>query len=114
MNELAETVALIILGVAMYWFFILRPGKLHFWRLVAKYADDAYDHFKADTSWRVFEDGLPHISVSKVPKSEWLGPFRLTVPKLGGKTIFVFGRRLGFEQSQNELLNKFKERAKRL
>ncbi len=113
MNQLVETAILVIIGLAAYWFFMLRPGRLHFWRVLARHADEAYDHFRADTAWKVFEDGLPQDSESVVPNSEWLGPFRVTVPKLGGRTIFVFGRRLGFEQSQDELLSKFKDRRKR-
>ncbi len=108
MNELLEAAILVFIGLAMYWFFILRPGRLHFWRLVARRADDAYDYFRADTSWKVFEDGLPQDSESVVPNSEWLGPFRMRVPKLGGKTIFIFGKRLGFEESQNDLLSRLK------
>jgi len=70
--------------------------------------------FNADTSWKVFEEGLPENFRSNFPKSEWVGPFRLTVPKLGGKTIIVFGKRLDFERSQNEFLAKFKGGTKRL
>ncbi len=114
MKEAAEAAVLIIIGLAAYWFFILRPGRLHFWRVAAKYPDDAYGHFKADTSWKVFEEGLPENFRSNFPKSEWVGPFRLTVPKLGGKTIVVFGKRLDFERSQNEFLAKFKGGTKRL
>ncbi len=111
MQKAVEVALLVIVGLVMYWFFIVRPGRLHFWRVVARYPDDAYDYFKADTSWRIFEDRLPDNSRSAIPKSEWAGPFRLTVPKLGGKTILLFARRLDFEQSQNEFLTKFKRGA---
>ncbi len=114
MNKAAETAILIIIGLALFWFFVLRPGRLHFWRVVAKHADEAYDYFKAGTSWKVFEQGMPENFRSIVPKSEWAGPFRLTVPKLGDRTILVFGNRLDLEQSQNEFLSKYKARAKRL
>ena len=98
--------ALIILGIAVYWYLVLRPGRLGFWRLVAKHPDAAYDHFTANACWKVFADGLPPDYRSVVPRPDWVGPFRLVVPKLGGKAIKVFARASELENSQNELLNK--------
>lgn len=98
---------LIIIGVALYWFFILRPGRLDFWRLVAKHPDAAHDHFKADACWKVFEEDLPKNYRTIVPKPEWRGPFRLIVPKLGSKTIRVFGKYPDCKQSQDDFLVKF-------
>jgi hypothetical protein len=101
-----EIAPLILLGIAAYWFLVLRPGRLGFWRLVAKHPDAAYDHFKSNACWKVFEDGLPPNYRSIVPRSEWVGPFRLVVPKLGDKPIKVFGRASELEKSQNDLINK--------
>ena len=53
-----EIVIVLIAGAAIYWFFILRPGRLDFWRVVAKHPDAAYEHFKSDHCWRVFEEQL--------------------------------------------------------
>ena len=93
------------IGVAafLYWFFILRPGKLNFWAAAARQPDSVYDYFKSLPCWCVFEDGLPSDYRVTVPKSEWTGPFRLYVPRLG-KQIFVFGKHPGYIQAQDEYL----------
>lgn len=106
-----EVILLVILGVALYWFFILRPGRLDFWRVVAEHPDAAYEHFRSDPCWKIFEDQLPENYQILVPKSEWVGPFRLVVPKLQNKTIHIFGKHPTFEQSQNALLRKFAQSA---
>lgn len=102
-----EIIIFIIVGAAIYWFFILRPGRLDFWRVAAKRPDAAYEHFKSDPCWRVFEEQLPENYRSMVPKSEWVGPFRLIVPKLGNRTVHIFGKHPTFEKSQNDFLSKF-------
>jgi hypothetical protein len=102
-----EIVIVLIAGAAIYWFFILRPGRLDFWRIVAKHPDAAYEHFKSDHCWRVFEEQLPENYRSLVPRSEWVGPFQFIVPKLGNKTMYIFGKHPTFEKSQNEFLGKF-------
>ena len=94
-------------GLFLYWFLILRPGRLDFWRFVAKHPDAAYDHFKSDDCWKVFEDRRPENYREIVPKSEWAGPFRITVPKLRGKSVYIFGRKPDFNRSQDDFLNKF-------
>jgi hypothetical protein len=101
-----QIAALILLGIVAYWFLVLRPGRLSFWRLVAKHPDAAYDHFKSNACWKVFEDGLPPDYRTIVPRPEWAGPFRIVVPKLGGKAVKVFARASELEKSQNELVNK--------
>lgn len=101
-----EIVIVLIAGAAIYWFFILRPGRLDFWRVVAKHPDAAYEHFKSDHCWRVFEEQLPENYRSLVPKSEWVGPFQFIVPKLGNKTMYIFGKHPTFEKSQNDFLSK--------
>ena len=105
-----EIAVLIIAAVVSYWFFVLRPGRLNFWRLVAKHPDAAYDHFKADTCWKVFEDDLPKNYRTIVPKPAWRGPFRIVVPKLGSRTIRVFGKYPDFTQSQDDFFAKFTRR----
>jgi hypothetical protein len=100
-------IVVLLFGAALYWFFILRRGRLDFWKVAARNPDAAYDHFKSASCWKVFEGGLPEHYRSIVQKSEWVGPFRLFVPKLGGKQILVFGNHLSFEESQNEFLRRF-------
>jgi len=102
-----EIIALVILGAGVYWFFILRPERLDFWKVAARHPDAAYEHFRSDPCWKIFEEKLPEDYRSIVPKSEWVGPFWLVVPKLGNKTLHVFGKYPILEQSQNNFLSKF-------
>lgn len=104
---MTEIVLALVVGLALYWFFILRPGRIDFWKVAAQYPDAAYEHFKADATWIVFEGPLPNEYRTHVPRSQWVGPFMLVVPKLGNKTIRVFGKNASLEQSQNEFLRKF-------
>ena len=104
---MTEVVVALLIGAGLYWFFILRPGRIDFWKVAARNPDAAYEHLKAAPCWKVFEEGLPENYRSIVPKSEWVGPFRLWVPRLGGKQIVIFGKHPEFEQSQNDFLRKF-------
>ena len=91
----------------LYWFFILRRGRLDFWKIASKYPDEAYDLFISEDCWKVFEENLPDDHQSIVPKEDWTGPFRLRIPKLGNRMIHVFGKYPNFEKSQNEFMTKF-------
>jgi hypothetical protein len=93
----------------LYWYFILRPSSLDFWKLAGKYPDMAYDFFKSKDCWKVFENCLPHDYKDLVPSNEWAGPFRLWVPKLGNRMIFVFGERNNIEPSQKEFISKIRK-----
>lgn len=97
---------LMIVGGGLYWFFILRPGRLDFWRVAARHPDAAYEYFKADCSWKIFDDNLPEDFRSIVPTSDWVGPFRLIVPALGNKAVYIFGKRSTIEDSENDFLHR--------
>jgi hypothetical protein len=85
----------------------LRLHKRGFWSIASKHPDAAYDFFRANVCWRVFEEGLPKHYRKIVPKPHWSGPYHLIVPKIGHKTIHVFGKHPDFSRSQAEFLNKF-------
>ena len=102
-----EIILALVAGGFLYWLFVLRPGRLDFWRVTARHPDAAFDHLKAASCWKVFEEGLPDNYRSIVPKPEWVGPFKLSVPKLGGRLINVFGKYPELEQSQNEFMQIF-------
>ena len=105
-----ETVIITILILAvLYWFFILRPGRLDFWKVASKHPDLAYDFFVSKDCWQVFEDGLPDNYQTIIPPEEWVGPFRLWVPKLGNKMIHIFGRTRDYEEAQNDFMRKIRE-----
>lgn len=95
--------------IFLYYLFILRPGRLDFWKIASKCPDEAYKLFKSEECWKVFEEGLPYDLQSIVPKEDWTGPFRLRIPKLGNRMIYVYGKFPNFEKSQNEFMTKIKQ-----
>jgi len=97
--------AIVVLGF-LYWFFILRPGRIDFWSIAAKDPNSVYDYFKANNCWIIFEDGLPKDYRIKLPEGEWDGPYRLVIPKLGNKMIYVFGKEPDYRNSQKAFVNK--------
>ena len=101
MNEFIATLAVL---AGLYWLLILRPGRVEFWIVASKHPDAAYEHFKGDPCCVIFENHLPKDYRVLTPKRDWVGPFLLNVPKLGNKTIRIFGKRPAFEQSQNLFL----------
>lgn len=97
----------IAVALVLYWFVILRSGRVDFWRLVAKNPDAAYDHFRSHVCWVIFDNELSEHYRTLVPSAEWDGPFRLWVPKRGGIGIYVFGRVPDYERSQAEFMQHF-------
>jgi hypothetical protein len=97
---------LVVVGIAvlLYYLLLRRPGRLSFWKLASRYPDAAFDHFVSAPCWKVFEQELPASYREIVPSSEWDGPFRLWVPKLGGGMIYVFGKRSEYESSQDQFI----------
>ena len=102
-------IILAIAAVFLYWFFILRPGRLDFWKIAGKNPNAAYDHFMSNDCWMVFENDVPDDYRNIVPKDAWTGPFRICIPKLGNKMVHVFGKHPEFEHSQNVFLSQFTE-----
>jgi hypothetical protein len=100
-------VSIVIVMVFLYWLLILKPGRLGFWKLAGKYPDALYDHFTSDNCWTIFEDSLPANYRNMVPRNEWDGPFRLIIPKLGSKMIYIFGRNPDYRKSQQDFVNTY-------
>ena len=111
MKTIIISTLIVLCAVFLYWLFILRPGRLDFWRIAAKYPDDAYEHFLNHEDWKVFKSELPDNYRELVPKSDWTGPFRLWIPKLNNQVIYVFGRYPDFEKSQNKFVKSLKMNA---
>jgi hypothetical protein len=94
----------IVIAAFLYWYLISRPGKLHFWRAASKYPDAAYDFFLSKKCFKVFEGHLPKNYKDNLPSENWVGPFRLYVPKIGNRIVYVFGKVGEYEQSQDDFL----------
>jgi len=103
-----QWIILIVVLVMLYYFVILRPGRLDFWKLAAKQPDRAFEFFQQRDCWKVFIDRLEGGYKDALPPGEWDGPFRLTVPQLGGKIITIYGRIPEYETAQQEFINNVK------
>jgi hypothetical protein len=100
----------VVVLIFLYWLVVLRPGRLDFWRIASKYPDEAYDFFVSEQCWKVFQEVLPDGYRSLVPKEDWTGPFRLWIPKLRNKMIYIFGKYPDFERAQKEFIAKMRAR----
>lgn len=83
---------IVVLAVLYYFFVMKKHGNLDFWKIAAKYPDSAYHLFKAEDCWLIFEDKSLARNRNNFPPGEWDGPFKLSVPMLGGKMITVYGK----------------------
>lgn len=97
------------LGVIV-WLVWFRPMKAKFWRVAARNADVAYDYLQADDCWIVSEHPFDW---SKL-RSDVSGPYRLSVPKLDGQVVTIYGTIGEMEDSQRrfiEMLHKTNQSA---
>lgn len=84
----------VIIGLVVIfavWWFLNQPGNLSFWKLASRYPNQAYDWFVEEDCWIVLD---PHDSSARPrePQSDYTGPFLLSIPKLGGRMIRIYGR----------------------
>ena len=93
-----------VIFIFVYWFLILKPGKINFWKIISKYPDIAYDFFQTNKYFKIFNETLPDNYKSIVPKKYWTGPFRLWVPKIN-KMVYIFGKYPEFETEQEKFLD---------
>jgi len=92
-----DWVVIAVIAALLFWFSILRKGKLSFWKLAAKYPDLVYQHFLKEECW--FVDEVP----TNIDKEDIVGPFKLFVPKLG-RSITIYGIADQVDNSQAELM----------
>jgi hypothetical protein len=95
----------VFLIIAYYYVFIVKKGKLSFWRKAAKNPDFVYMQILQDGAW-IIDDGN-----TQIDKERFNGPFRLYVPLIG-KIVHFYGEIGKYEDSQktieakmNEILN---------
>lgn len=80
---------------------IMGTGNVPFWKVASQHPDDAFDWFMSEDCWVVLAPG------EKAPGSEFTGPFRLAVPKLGGQMIKVYGRDAEIDDSQRRFMERY-------
>lgn len=77
-------------------------GNLSFWKLAAKFPEEALEHVLNDPAWVVL-----HKSES-APGAGFTGPFLLAVPSLGS-TLKLYGREDQIEASQQRFIETYRE-----
>ncbi len=100
-------VLVVILAVA-YYFVILKPGRLDFWKVAGKHPDDVFEMFQKQDRWHVFFEKPGGGYKSALPPGEWDGPFMLAIPKLGGRRITVYGKVPEYEKAQQDFMDSMK------
>lgn len=89
-------------GSVLLWWFFLRRREPDFWKLAARYPDKAYEWFVDHEEWWVVD---PEGGPQPTPSGEkYDGPFIFWVPKLGGRSIMVYGLKGKMEDSQRTFL----------
>ena len=90
--------------ILIYYVSVLRHGRVDFWNLARKHPDLVYDSFRQSECWIVFLDKPPGGFKASLPPGEWDGPFKLAIPKLGGKIITIYGKVSEYEKAQQAFI----------
>jgi len=95
-------VVLGVVGIGMFSHFI---GSPNFWKLTRKHPERALQFFENNTDvWMVFYEKPAEGYSAHAPKSEWDGPFRISVPSVSNQLLVVYGRTDKYEASQKEFV----------
>ena len=97
--------AIIVAIVAIVWYLAFRAGKPSFWKTASRFPDEAYEWFRTEACWVIVDPADPS-SRAPEPPAAFSGPFRLSVPKLGGRVIKIYGRAHEIANSQEQFLRK--------
>jgi hypothetical protein len=96
----------LIIAILLFYIFLKRRGNFDFWKLIAKFPDEAYDFFINEGSWIVFVEKPGTNFQDALPEGEWDGPFRLVVPSIN-RIVYIFGRVPDYHESQKEFKKRF-------
>ena len=95
----------VVLGVAGIGLYFHFTGKPSFWKLTRKYPERALHFFENNPDvWMVFYEKPAEGYSAHVPKAEWVGPFRISVPRVSNRLLVVYGRADKLEASQEEFV----------
>lgn len=93
----------IFLAVVLIWRTIyVKHGNIGFWQLTGNQPDTAFEWIENRSDWIVLNPDDPKIEQFK-NDSDFVGPFKLYVPKLGGMTT-IFARATTIDESQKEFI----------
>lgn len=81
-------------GLAVFY---VKIGKLSFWKLAARFPEQALEHVSNDPAWVVIQE------TESAPGVGFTGPFLLVVPSLG-RTLKLYAREDQIEASQQRFI----------
>lgn len=93
---LLDVIPILIIIVFIAYYFFVKRGNISFWRKAKDNPNFVYKELIKDDAW-VIDDG-----VVEIDKNEFVGPFRLYVPKIN-KTVKFYGKVGKFEESQKRI-----------
>ena len=103
-----QWVLLAVVLVVVFCFIILKQGRRDFWKIASRHPDRMFEMFQEQSCWQVFLEKPEGGYKNKLPFGEWDGPFKLVVPKLGGKMITVYGKVPEYQEAQQEFMDSIK------
>ena len=97
-------IGILVIAVIVFLVIPYFRGSPRFWRLVGRVPNEAYELFKEDPNW-IIMDGTNELGKEEL--KEWVGPFRLAVPKLN-KVIKFYGRESAMKESEESIEKKLR------
>lgn len=97
-------ILIIVMAIAVVFYFLTKSGNHKFWKLVNKYPLQAYDFFINNDCWLVIHPGD---NVSKPSTGDWTGPFFVVIQGIG--RLKIYGRTGAFKQKQAEFEKQFEK-----
>jgi hypothetical protein len=101
-------IVVVVIVIILYYIHLLHRGRFGFWKYTAKYPNAAYDFFLEKSCWHVFVEKPKGDCRRALPPGKWDGPFRLSIPKLGGKVVIVYGKVPDYRTAQQEFIKRLR------
>jgi hypothetical protein len=93
----------IFLGVIFVWRIIyVKRGNIRFWQLATNQPDAAYEWMENRPDWTILHPDDPRIEQLK-NNSEFVGPFKLVIPRLDNLVIIFVGKN-SINESQDDFI----------
>lgn len=96
-------IGIVVVGFLYYRFVLVKSGNLKFWKIVQANPEEAYDFFKRNACFVVFESDPPGGCRANLPPGKWDGPFKLPVPSQN-RVVTIFGRSSELEAAQEKFI----------
>ena len=77
--------------------------------LIRQHPNEAYDWFRNDDTWLVFDTSDTEYVAKKLPKTKLIGPLTFVVPNLGHKEVTVYGIEAKFRKSQKTIIDQLRK-----